>query len=64
MGERIFFDVHEKWIRKNAPGIRNEKLTEMFNEHFKMNVTVGQMKKFKNFHHISSGFKRKIIAIR
>lgn len=57
MGERIFFDVHEKWIRKNAPGIRNEKLTEMFNEHFKMNVTVGQIKKFKNFHHISSGFK-------
>lgn len=57
MGEKIFFDVHEKWIRENAPGIRNEKLTEMFNEHFKMNVTVGQIKKFKNFHHISSGLK-------
>lgn len=57
MGERIFFDVHEKWLRENAAGIRNEKLTELFNKHFNMNVTVGQIKKFKNFHHISSGLK-------
>lgn len=57
MGQRIFFEEHEKWIRENAEGIRNEKLTEMFNIHFGMNVTVGQIKKFKNFHHISSGLK-------
>lgn len=57
MGERIFFDVHEKWLKENASGTRNEKLTEMFNKHFNMNVTIGQIKKFKNFHHISSGFK-------
>lgn len=57
MGQRIFFEKHEKWIRENAEGIRNEKLTEMFNKHFGINVTVGQIKKFKNFHHISSGLK-------
>lgn len=57
MGKKIFFDVHEKWIRENAPGIRNEKLTNLFNKKFNMDVTVGQIKKFKNAHHISSGFK-------
>ena len=57
MGEKIFYDEHEKWIKENAEGVRNEKLTEMFNKHFNMNLTVGQIKKFKNFHHISSGLK-------
>ena len=57
MGKKIFYSEHEKWIRENAPGIRNERLTEMFNNQFSMNITVGQMKKFKNFHHISSGLK-------
>lgn len=57
MGKRIFFDVHKEWLKENAEGIRNEKLTEMFNKHFNMQVTVGQIKKFKNFHHISSGLK-------
>lgn len=55
--KKIFNENHKKWIIQNAEGIRNEKLTEMFNKKFNMNVTVGQIKKFKNFHHISSGFK-------
>lgn len=55
--KKIFNEDHKKWIKENAPGIRNEKLTEMFNKKFKMNVTVGQIKKFKNFNHISSGLK-------
>lgn len=55
--KKIFDNVHEIWIRENAEGIRNEKLTEMFNEKFNMNITVGQLKKFKNSHHISSGLK-------
>jgi hypothetical protein len=55
--KKIFDEEKEKFIRENAKGIRNEKLTELFNEHFKTNVKVGQIKKFKNYHHISSGFK-------
>lgn len=55
--EKIFNKEHEKWIRENAEGIRNEQLTEMFNKEFNMNLKVGQIKKFKNFHHISSGLK-------
>lgn len=55
--KKIFNKEHEKWIRENAEGIRNEKLTEMFNEKFNTSVTVGQIKKFKNSHHISSGLK-------
>ena len=55
--KKIFDKEHENWIRENAGGIRNEKLTEMFNEEFNMSVTVGQIKKFKNSHHISSGLK-------
>ena len=57
MGKKIFNEEHEKWIRENANGIRNEKLTEMFNKKFNMNLTVGQIKKFKNSHHISSELK-------
>lgn len=55
--KKIFSQEHKNWIIKNAKGIRNEKLTELFNKKFNMNVTVGQIKKFKNFHHISSGLK-------
>lgn len=39
--KKIFEQKHEVWIRENAEGIRNEKLTEMFNEKFNMSVTVG-----------------------
>lgn len=55
--KKIFNEEHEKWIRENAAGIRNEKLLEMFNQEFNMNLTVGQIKKFKHSHHISSGLK-------
>lgn len=55
--KKIFNKEHKEWIRENAPGIRNEKLTEMFNKQFNMNVTVGQIKKVKNFNNISSGLR-------
>ena len=55
--KKIFNQEHKMWIEKNATGIRNEKLTEMFNKKFNMNLTVGQIKKFKHFHKISSGLK-------
>lgn len=55
--KKIFNQEHENWIRANTVGIRNEKLTEMFNKKFNMSITVGQLKKFKNSHHISSGLK-------
>lgn len=64
MGKKIFNEEHKKWIKENAEGIRNEKLTEMFNKKFNMNVTVGQIKKFKNFHHISSGLKSCNLPVR
>lgn len=54
---KIFNEEHKKWIKENAAGIRNEKLTEMFNKKFNMNLTVGQIKKFKGFNKISSGLK-------
>lgn len=55
--KKIFNQEHENWIRENVAGIRNEKLTEMFNKKFNISITVGQLKKFKNSHHISSGLK-------
>ena len=55
--KKLFTEEHKMWIKDNAAGIRNEKLTEMFNKQFNMNITVGQLKKFKNYHHISSGLK-------
>ena len=54
---KIFNEKQKEWIIKNAIGLRNEKLTEMFNKEFNANMTVGQIKKFKNYHHISSGLK-------
>ena len=57
MGKRIFLDEHKKWIKENAIGKRNEELTDLFNKRFNMNINVKQIKKFKNAHHISSGFK-------
>lgn len=64
MSKKIFTEEHDKFIRNNATGLRNEELTKRFNEHFKTNFTVGQIKKYKNFHHISSGFKSCNLPIR
>lgn len=53
----IFNNEHQKFIYNNALGARNEELTRMLNEKFRSKFTVGQVKKFKNAHHISSGLK-------
>lgn len=55
--KKIFNEQHKKWIKENAIGVNNEELTEMFNKKFNMKLKVSQIKKFKNFHHISSGLK-------
>lgn len=64
MSKKIFTEEHKKFIKDNAEGLRNVELTQKINEHFKTNFTVGQIKKYKNFHHISSGFKSCNLQIR
>ena len=54
---KIFNEKHKNFIYVNAAGLRNEELTKRLNKTFKSNFTVGQVKKFKNYHHISSGLK-------
>ena len=57
MGKKIFNEEHKKFIRKNATGLRNKELTKRLNKEFRTTFTVGQVKKYKNYNHISSGFK-------
>lgn len=57
MGKRIFSEEHKKFIKDNAEGLRNEELTRRLNQEFKTTFTVGQVKKYKNYNHISSGLK-------
>lgn len=44
-----------KFIKCNAPGMGNEKLTNLFNEHFKLVLSLDQIKGFKKNNKISSG---------
>jgi len=44
-----------EFIRSNAPGRGNEELTSIFNEHFRLNLSIEQIKGFKANHKISSG---------
>lgn len=53
----IFNEKHKRFIEENAEGLRNEELTRKLNEKFGSKFAVGQVKKFKNAHHISSGLK-------
>lgn len=55
--KKIFEEEHKKFIKANAIGIRNEELTKRLNERFNTNFTVGQVKKYKHSHKISSGLK-------
>lgn len=55
--KKIFEEKHKKFIKENAIGIRNEELTKRLNEKFNTNFTVGQVKKYKHSHKISSGLK-------
>lgn len=55
--KKIFNEEHKSFIKENASGLRNEELTRRLNEKFGTEFTVGQVKKFKNFNHISSGLK-------
>lgn len=57
MRKKIFNEEHKKFIKNNAAGLRNEELTKRLNEKFKTEFTVGQIKKYKNYNHISSGLK-------
>ncbi len=57
MGQKIFNEKHKRFIQDNAAGLRNEELTKRLNEEFKTNFTVGQVKKYKHSHKISSGLK-------
>ncbi len=55
--KKIFDEEHKKFIKENAIGIRNEELTKRLNETFNTNFTIGQVKKYKHSHKISSGLK-------
>lgn len=55
--KKIFDEKHKRFIKENAIGIRNEELTKMLNETFNTYFTVGQVKKYKHSHKISSGLK-------
>lgn len=55
--KKIFNEEHKIFIKENAIGIRNEELTKRLNKTFNTNFTVGQVKKYKHSHHISSGLK-------
>lgn len=55
--KKIFSEEHKQFIKNNASGLRNEELTRRLNKEFGTEFTVGQIKKFKNYNHISSGFK-------
>lgn len=57
MRKKIFNDEQKEWVKLNALGKRNELLTQLFNQKFKTRVTVSQIKKLKNYNHISSGLK-------
>jgi len=57
MSKNIFNEEHKRFIQDNAIGVRNEELTNMLNKEFGTEFTIGQIKKIKNYHHISSGFK-------
>ena len=53
----LFNNSQQQFIKDNAKGLRNEELTKRLNEKYKTNFTVGQVKKYKYSHHISSGLK-------
>lgn len=55
--KKIFSEEQKQFIKNNASGLRNEELTRRLNKEFETEFTVGQIKKFKNYNHISSGFK-------
>ncbi len=55
--ERCFnySDEHIEFIIKNSNGTSSVKITEMFNEHFGTNLTLGQMKSFRGRFKIKCG---------
>lgn len=64
MSKKIFTEEHKKFIKDNAEGLRNEELTKRLNKEFGTAFTVGQVKKYKNYNHISSGLKSCNLPIR
>lgn len=55
MTSHKYTDEERDFIAKHAPGIGNKELTDLFNEQFSENLTVAQMKSYKNNKKISSG---------
>jgi len=55
--KKIFNEEHKEFIKNNATNLRNEELTNRLNKKFKTRFTVGQVKKYKHSHKISSGLK-------
>ena len=64
MGKKIFNEEHKEFIKNNAAGLRNEELTKRLNKEFGTTFTVGQVKKYKNYNHISSGLKSCNLPVR
>ncbi|MGF3075712.1 hypothetical protein [Facklamia sp. P12955] len=52
---KIFYDDHKKWLKDNVKGVGNKELTEMFNSHFNMNLSVNQIRNEKKRLKIRSG---------
>lgn len=52
---KIFYPVHIEFIKNNAKSKSTKELTDLFNKHFEMNITVEQMKACKARNKITSG---------
>lgn len=51
-----FFTPEEaEYIRKHVVGCSNQELTDLFNAHFGLNLTLAQIKAYKKNHKLSSG---------
>lgn len=52
---RLFTDDQEQFIRDNAKGIGNQKLAELVNQKYNLNITYQQIKTWKRNHSVTSG---------
>lgn len=57
MCRRIFTDDIETFIHKHVKGLLNKELTELVNEEFDTQYTVGQIRNYKARNKLSSGIK-------
>ena len=52
-----YTDEQRQFILNNYKGIGTQELTDRFNRHFKMNLTVSTIKSYKANHKLNSGIK-------